>query len=538
MKTGLLTEQQTAFVPAGLLVSARVANMAVGLGMIPLLIHFLGGDGFAAWALLLAASAAFSALEIGMPLAFVKFAAPLICEGNWAQVGVVFNNAMSIQLVAFTVAFPVVLWFSGSVAQLLRLPGGETLSASEMIVFVYVAVACRAVLQFGAHAFNAARRFRALAFVSFLQSFVSNVSAAIAAVWTRRLEMVLLAYWLSQFIVLAISFIVARRFYVRTSVAVTLKFTELRDFLSHGLKIQVADWAQIINFQFDKFLIASFLGLAAVAPYEVANRSVLALRSIPSSGLDSFLSTAAISRISGADVWQRYQTVTRLAAIAVIVFMIAPLAIAPIFLYAWTGEMGYTSRWVFLGLLLGTAGNVLALPAAAMAQAAGRADLQARAAIAAILINIPLSIVLVMEWGMAGAAAGTAVAMLGGAGLLLVHVHRAYDQPLSGTLKDLWSFWPLLVVCLAFAAIVYLPFEHWLSSLDVVSRYSWKTRISLALLTGAAYTACLASMALVQFHRGALERIHYDFLSRWIRFKWFVAYCAAKAPPERNRVAQ
>jgi O-antigen/teichoic acid export membrane protein len=360
---------------------------------------------------------------------------------------------------------------------------------------------------------------------------VANIAAVLAAAWTRRLEVVLVAYWASQFFVLAISFIVARRLYVRAPIAITLKFAELREFLGHGVKIQISDWAQIINFQFDKFLIASFLGLGVVAPYEVANRSVLALRSIPSSGLDSFLSTAAIGRISGADVWQRYQTVTRLAAIAVIVFMIAPLAVAPIFLYAWTGEMGYTSRWVFLGLLLGTAGNVLALPAAAMAQAAGRADLQARAAIASIVINIPLSIVLVLEWGMAGAAAGTAVAMLGGAGLLLMHVHRAYDQPLSETLKNLSRFWPLLVVCLAFAAIVYLPFEHWLASLDVASRYSWKTRISLALLAGATYTACLGSMAIVQFHRGALERNHYDFLSRWIRFKWFVAYCAAKAPP-------
>jgi O-antigen/teichoic acid export membrane protein len=531
MKTGLFTEQQTAFVPAGLLVSARVANMAVGLGMIPLLIHFLGGDGFAAWALLLAASAVFSALEIGMPLAFVKFAAPLIREGNWAQVGVVFNNAMSIQLVAFSVACPAVLLLSGSAAQLLGLPDGRMLSAGEMVVVVYAGVVFRSLLQFGAHTFNAARRFRALAVVSFLQSFVANIAAVLAAAWTRRLEVVLVAYWASQFFVLAISFIVARRLYVRAPIAITLKFAELREFLGHGVKIQISDWAQIINFQFDKFLIASFLGLGVVAPYEVANRSVLALRSIPSSGLDSFLSTAAIGRISGADVWQRYQTVTRLAAIAVIVFMIAPLAVAPIFLYAWTGEMGYTSRWVFLGLLLGTAGNVLALPAAAMAQAAGRADLQARAAIASIVINIPLSIVLVLEWGMAGAAAGTAVAMLGGAGLLLMHVHRAYDQPLSETLKNLSRFWPLLVVCLAFAAIVYLPFEHWLASLDVASRYSWKTRISLALLAGATYTACLGSMAIVQFHRGALERNHYDFLSRWIRFKWFVAYCAAKAPP-------
>ena len=534
MRLDLLTEQRTQLAPAGLLVSARIGNMVVGLGMIPVLIHFLGGDGFAAWALLLATSAAFSALEIGMALTFVRHAAPLIQQGNWPQVDVLLKHTVMILVIAFGLAAPVVFWFSGSVARQLQFPDGEWLSAGQLIVFVYAAVALRALLQFGALTFNAARRFRALAAVSFLQSLASNCAAAIAAIWTRRVDVTLVTYWATHMVVMTATCIASRRLFVGTAAPALPRFGLLKELVSHGLKIQVYECAQIINFQFDKFLIASFMGLWAVAPYEVGNRSVLALRSIPSSGLDSFLATASIGRESGVDIWPRYQSATRLAATAVMVFMIAPLAVAPVFLYAWTGEMGYVARWVFLGLLLGSVGNVLALPAAAMAQAAGRADIQARSAIVSMLINIPLSLILVLKWELAGAAAGTAVAMLSGSALLLFDVHRAYRQSLSATLRVLWQFWPLLLVCIVWGTLVYFPFEYWVSSLDPSTRYAREMRFYPALIAGAAYLGCLASMAAVQLRRGGLSQEQWDLLSHLIRFKWFVAYCASKTANPRN----
>jgi O-antigen/teichoic acid export membrane protein len=526
----LFAEQQTSLVPAGLLVSARIANMVVGLGVIPVLIHFLGGDGFAAWAVLLATSAAFSALEVGMPLTFVKHAAPLIQQGSWTQVNVVLNHSAAILVIVFLAAAPAVFFYAEPIARLLHLPGGGWLSAAQMIETVYAAVALRALFQFGGLTFNAARRFRALAAVSFLQSLTANCAAALAALWSRQLDITIIAYWTTQLFFTAATFLVARRLFIKTLRLVYPRFGELRELAVHGLKIQAYDWAQIINFQFDKFLIASYMGLWTVAPYEVANRSVLALRSIPSSGLDSFLSTAAIVRESGVDAWPRYLSATRLAASAVIIFMIAPLAVAPVFLYAWTGEMGYSARWVFLFLLVGAAGNVLALPAASMAQAAGRAGIQAHSAIVSMLVNIPLSIILVLQWQMTGAAAGSAVAMLSGSAILLFEVHRSHGQALSATMKGLLKLWPLLIVCLACGLVVYAPFEHWLSSLDSATRYSWQTRAWLGLLSGGAYLVCLTVMAVVQIHRGALSGAQYDFLVRWIRFKWFAAYCAAKNP--------
>jgi O-antigen/teichoic acid export membrane protein len=287
--------------------------------------------------------------------------------------------------------------------------------------------------------------------------------------------------------------------------------------LGHGLKIQVGDWAQAVSFQFDKFLIASVTGLGAVAPYEVANRSAMALRSLPSSGLDSFLPSAAIEHAKPGEAWVRYLAVTKLAAAAVSLFMLAPLAIMPVFLYAWTGQMGYLSRGAFAALLLGFAANVLVLPAATMVQAAGRADIQARAALTTMLINVPLSFALLLKWGMTGAAVGTAVAVLCGSGLLLVQMHRAYDQPLRPTLAIFIEFWPALLVCVVFLGLSYFPFEHWLAGIHGDARFAWRTRLAPALASALGYGACLGAMLAVQVRRGTLSKEQLANLRRCLR---------------------
>ena len=318
MKLSLFEEQRSAALPVALLVVARIANLMLGLAVIPVLIHYLGGDGFAAWALLLAIGAALALLELGMALTYVKEVAPLIQHEDWRQVNVVRSNVVAILLLAFAAGALPLFFFATAIARELHVPDGTLLEAGQMVKFVYLAVALRALLQLGTLTLNAARRFRALAAVSFLQSFVSNGAAAGAALWTRRLDITLLAFWIAQLLVLAIVFVIASRRYIRASIRVWPSYRRMRELCSHGLKIQVHDWAQVVSYQFDKFLIAAFMGLWAVAPYEVGNRSVAALRSIPSSGIDSFLATAAIGQTAKSDLWQQYQRVTQLAGIAVL----------------------------------------------------------------------------------------------------------------------------------------------------------------------------------------------------------------------------
>jgi len=513
----LMSEQSSIHRPAGILVIARMASVILVLVTTPVLIHFLGGDGFAAWAILLATGAAFTALEVGMGPTFIQHAAPLIQHQDWRGTSELLASAWCIVGGAFALGALALVWLAPVAARELQLPPTPLLGGSAIIWLVYLAVVLRSLLQFGAYSLHAARRFQGFAAASLLQSLCSNLAAAVAAIATRRLDIAVIAYWVAQVLSVGLVFALLRVSLLNASLASRPSREKLRQLLPHGLKVQLYDWSQIISYQFDKFLIATLFGLWGVAPYEVANRSVLALRSMPSSALDSFLPSAAIGQSEPEDNWQRYLSVTHLATLAAMAFMLAPMAIAPIFLYAWTGQMGYLSRGVFIGLSVGFIANVLVLPAAAMVQSAGRADIQARSAVATMLINVPLSLLLLLKWGMTGAAIGTSVAMVAGSVLLLVQMHRAYGRPLRPTLAIFWNFWPALLVCLVAGAAVYFPFEHWIEGVPEHARYAWRTRVVPALVSALGYGLCLAAMVLIQMRRGMLSPEHREEIARWLR---------------------
>ena len=333
-----------------------------------------------------------------------------------------------------------------------------------------------------------------------------------------RLDIVLIAYWTTQLCILGAVFFLLRRSCMPRFGRATLDARRMRELCLYGLTSQMDGLAYFINFQFDKFIIAGLVGLWAVAPYEVANRAVAALRSIPTSGMETFLPTAMTVQASREDAWAWYVTSTKITAYGVCVFMLAPLAVSPLGLYAWTGEMGFLGTWTFAALIIGGMASVLAYPAVNLLQALGRPGVQAGAAVVSVLANIPLSFLLLTQWGSVGAAIGTATAMLISAAQVLVVAHKQFDRPLSATLRVLSDFWPPLLACICWWVATDLLFNAWLATLDPEIRFSHVNRIYPGILTVAIYALCLLSMFLVQLYRGAFTAAEHAFLARMIRF--------------------
>jgi peptidoglycan biosynthesis protein MviN/MurJ (putative lipid II flippase) len=134
-----------------------------------------------------------------------------------------------------------------------------------------------------------------------------------------------------------------------------------------------------------------------------------------------------------------------------------------------------------------------------------------------ILINVPLSLFLLFEWGMVGAAIGTSIAMVTGSAILLLQMHRAYRRPIGPTLAIFWNYWPALLVCLLFGTLFYLPFEHWISGIHGNARFAWRTRVTHAFLSVSGYAVCLGTMLVVQMRRGLLSPEQLAGIGRWFR---------------------
>lgn len=507
---------------AGVYVAARVLSMAVGLATIPLLIHSLGGRGFAAWAILLSCSVVFSELQLGVHAALIREVAVADRAGPHA-VSRLWASALAFLIAIYVSVLPVVAMAAEPLAEWLRLPhvgGGHPGSA---VIFIYLAVSARSALSTGTQTLFASALFGRAAALSLAQAVLSNTTAALVAWLTRDLAATLVGFWSAQILVVGAGFWIARGMGWRPR----LRFASLglvRRLLAYGVKVQLAEWAQIVNFQFDKFVIVRVLGLWPAALYEVSNRSVLALRSIPSSGMNTFMPVVTQRTTNGDGAEGAARKMSLLALYAILVFFAAPLAVAPVFLYAWVGEMGYVSRHVFALLVVGAAANLLTLPLAALAQAAGRPQVQARAAGASIVLNVPLSLALVRVWGLEGAALGSSLAMVVGSAVLLREARRALGGSVvavvTGTLR---RHWPLLFVCVAWGLAVHLVFGHWFEATNVTVRYSLAKRAVAAGAALALYGACVVTLILLKLRLHGLEEDERQLLNRvaaFARIRW------------------
>ncbi len=312
--------------PVGLFMAARVINLMVGLAMIPLLVHSLGGLEFATWAVLLSSSIVFAQLHLGIPTA-LAFEVAIASRSEPELVSRLWSSAAAFLAGIHALLLLLVIVVAQPIGEWLGLPHLGPWHPGVVIVAVFACVATRSVLLTGGAVMLGYFHFRQAAAFSLAQAFLSNVAATSVASITGDLADTLMAFWSVQLAVAAAGFAFARRTGARPAARLVCGHLARR-LVRTGFTFQVAEWAQTINFQFDKFVVVRVLGLWPAALYEVANRSVLALRSIPASSTETMLPIAAQRAASGGSTFGQTRRMVLLALHGVLVFCAAPWAVA------------------------------------------------------------------------------------------------------------------------------------------------------------------------------------------------------------------
>jgi O-antigen/teichoic acid export membrane protein len=314
-----------------------------------------------------------------------------------------------------------------------------------------------------------------------------------------------MSYWSAQVLVLLFAWQWSKRelaWHLRFNL---VHFESLKSMMQHGFNLQFNELMYFVHFQFDKMIIAGFAGLTEVAHYEVASRAGQALRSLPFTAITTFLPTATEKLAKGEDIWPSYIEMTRAASLAAVMLLLLPLAVSPIFLFAWVGQIGYHGRWVFMLLAIGISISILAMPVSNFIQAMGRTVVDAKFAIISVTINVVLSLLLIQIWGKEGAAAGTGLAMLITGFAYMNNFHNMNGRRLMDTIDYLVKMlWPALLVCLICFGLERI-IEPWVIS----SRWYMGPAAVLLYLFGLVLiiTVMLATERLGQQERALLAKI-------------------------------
>ncbi len=219
-----------------------------------------------------------------------------------------------------------------------------------------------------------------------------------------------------------------RRVHLGLSISWRFDPAFVREMFGYGAKLQVSRLGGLVCFQIDKLIISRFLGVAAVSFYEVASRLILFMRALPLVMISALI--PATSELGARNDRARILKAYLLASKYVVMLSVALVAFvileADSLLRLWLGN-GFEQSVILVQVLaIGYGVNVMGGAASQTGAGVGRPEFDMKGTILLTVLNPILSLLLVREFGAAGAAAGTSLALIVAAGYLLILFHRDY----------------------------------------------------------------------------------------------------------------
>lgn len=212
----------------------------------------------------------------------------------------------------------------------------------------------------------------------------------------------------------------------------------VRASLAYGAPLQLANLLGVAHQQVDKLLLARWVALAAVAPYELGLRVATALTTFPQLLMLAMVPTATRLFTTGehARLAELYRRSHRYILLAAVVVTAAAVAGADRAFAAWLGHPEPQAALALRGLALAACAGLAAGMATVTARAMGRPSLEAEFAAVALAVHLALGLPLVRGQGLAGVLLALAAGNAAGVAWFVVRVAGALGWPRLRTLFE------------------------------------------------------------------------------------------------------
>jgi O-antigen/teichoic acid export membrane protein len=253
-----------------------------------------------------------------------------------------------------------------------------------------------------------AQRFDLSATIKMLTSIVALAIPAVGAVIGASLPSILLVVLIARILVCVLYALAIRSALPHLRWVSSRNWDLLRRVFSFGAWVIVSNTVNPLLIYFDRFALGAIVGLAAVGFYTAPYEGVTRLLLIPVSLLGSLL--PALTSMEAGRERQRFSQVGAASERVLTAVMAVPLSVILVFgpeiLRIWLGALYAEQSSMALRLLaVGVFANSLAHPLFVMLYAKNRPDLPAKIHLIELAIHIPLTILFIRVFGIAGAAA-------------------------------------------------------------------------------------------------------------------------------------
>ncbi len=416
-------------------VLGRCWSFLVTLLLTPYILSHLDVGDFGAWVLLSVLISSFNLFDLGLGSSFVKYISEYYTYGDYDRInGVVFFG------LAFYGLFGVLLVSAGMAVRNVLFQVFHIQGASDVYFLVLISCAIFNISSMFLSVFRGIQRMdesnsieikasilTVLGTILFLERGWGMLGLAANSVINASFTLVL-AWW------------TIRKTVPQISLGWRYDPALMRQMFAYGVKIQVSRLGGLVCFQVDKLIISRVLGIAAVSFYEVSSRLTSFMRAVPLVMISALIpATSELgARNDRAKILQTYLLASKYVAM-ITVAMVAFLVLeARSVLTLWLGSGFEQSVMLVQILAIGYGANVLGGAASQTGAGVGHPEFDMRSTVLLVLLNPVLSVLFVREFGAAGAAAGTSLALILAALYLLVTFHRNYvKDSVSGVFREI-----------------------------------------------------------------------------------------------------
>jgi len=427
-------------------------ELAVNLLLAPYLLATLGAELFGIWIVLVVATNYFSLFDLGVSAGFIKHLTEAETLKRVDQ-----RNTIVATGWVFYAAFSLLIIGIGATAGgwLLRF-----LRVDPAFTTVYLGV----LAVFGIR--NSCVIYRSLLFARQRIDLINAISV-MAALLNAAATVTALALGYGLFGLVTVSVGMAL-FHVTLEVFMAYRvydglrlrplaasLSTFRALFQYGIRVQISRFADLVYLHIDKLLLSHFVGFGAVTFYELGGKVAGLTRSFPTVLLQSLLPAAAEleAQRKRARLLRLYVKSSKyLAALAFPLAAFSILEAKPI-MQVWLGAGDHGAASLALQVLtVAYLFHLLMEPALAMARGIGVVQYEMRALLVTAVLNLVLSLLLIMQYGLTGALIGTTASMVIGYGLFMRLFHRYVAFPFGDLLKEVYLV-PFAGVAVASAVV-------------------------------------------------------------------------------------
>lgn len=292
-----------------------------------------------------------------------------------------------------------------------------------------------------------------------------------------------------------------------------LRWSVFKRLFRYGIRVQVSNLSGLVNFRIDELLLAFFIGLSPVAFYVLGSRITMIARGLPTLLFSAVIPAAAAleSKKDSVSLMKLYESGSKCLWALAIPIGVFLFWMAPWLMRAWMGEGYATSVLVIRFLVIGIFFNILTGMASSIGRGIMQVNYEMWGSLVVASLNLVLSLILIIRFGLVGALVGTTSSLILGTILFfhLFHRHVIHDS----FFRFAWRVGSLPLVFSLLSVVIGI-----LAVLSFQNLFSGEGRAaSFSLILFAAFVFSGSYLFLIM-KKGYFEKKERDLFGRFIFF--------------------